>query len=231
MSALEVLQSCLAQHKVLLAAIGAHDSLYSNLVTFDVENNKPHLTHYTSIQIQVNHNESTIWRTVVDEGASMCLMSITCWKGLSSPTLIPSPRMLKVFYGHKFQSHGTIPYCFVELGGKTVDIQVEAVNTSLDYKLLLSCSWTYMIEVVVSSIYKVIKFPHQGKIMSIDQLSFSRRDPMQFKSNIPIVSNFVKDLLNVVVDLYPSLMGTLTLPPSEFNMISHIRNEPLVMEA
>ena len=60
MLALKVLQSFLVQHKVILEAIGAHDSLNSNIITFDVEKNKPHLPHYVSIQIQVNHGESAI---------------------------------------------------------------------------------------------------------------------------------------------------------------------------
>lgn len=88
MSSLEVLQSFLMQCKVLLVAIGSHDSSKFNLIIFDVDKNKPHLPHYTSIQIQVNHNELAIWRTVVDRVASMCIMSITCWKGLGYSTLI-----------------------------------------------------------------------------------------------------------------------------------------------
>ena len=85
-------------------------------------------------------------------------------------------------------------------------------------------------EAVVSSVYIVIKFPHQVKIVTIDQLSFYRRDPIQSNSNIPMVGNSKKDPLNVGIGLYPSLMRTFTFPPLEVNMISCVRNEPLVME-
>ena len=45
MSALEVLQSCLAQRKLLLSAIGAVDIQDSNLTIFDLENSRPRLPH------------------------------------------------------------------------------------------------------------------------------------------------------------------------------------------
>jgi hypothetical protein len=41
MSALEVLQSCPAQRKLLLSAIGAVDIQDSNLIIFDLENSTP----------------------------------------------------------------------------------------------------------------------------------------------------------------------------------------------
>lgn len=102
MFALEILQNCLTQHKELLAYIGAYDSLDSNFFTFDVDKNKPPLPHYTSIQIQFNNDGSSIWRTIVDEGASTCIMSLTCLKAIDSIAFIPSPMMLKHFDGHTF---------------------------------------------------------------------------------------------------------------------------------
>ena len=102
MSSLEVLQCSLMQHKVILASIGVDESSDTNLITFYVDKNNPFLPHYTSIQIQVNHNESTIWRMVVDKGSSTCIISITCWKDILSPTLILSQTMLKYFDWYTF---------------------------------------------------------------------------------------------------------------------------------
>ena len=45
MSALEVLQSCPAQRKLLLLAIGAVDLQDPNLIVFDIENSTPRLPH------------------------------------------------------------------------------------------------------------------------------------------------------------------------------------------
>ena len=67
--------------------------------------------------------------------------------------------MLKDFDGHTFQSHGIVPSLLVELVGKTTLIEVEVFDVLIDYNILLGCSWTYVMVFVVSSIYRVVKFP------------------------------------------------------------------------
>jgi hypothetical protein len=49
---------------------------------------------------------------------------------------------------------------------------MEVVDAPLDYNLLLGCNWTYVMIAVVSSIFHTLCFPHEGKIVTIDQLSF-----------------------------------------------------------
>jgi hypothetical protein len=77
-------------------------------------------------------------RTVVDEGASTCIMSISCWKALGSPKLDTSATLLKSFDGHMFQPHGIITALPIELGGKTVFVVMEVIDAPLEYNLLLS---------------------------------------------------------------------------------------------
>ena len=78
--------------------------------------------------------------------------------------------MLKAINGNTFHPHRIIPSFSIKVGEKTIGIEVEVVDTLLDYNILLNHSWTYSMEVMVFSIYRVIKFPYQGKIMTIDQL-------------------------------------------------------------
>ena len=42
----------------------------------------------------------------------------------------------------------------------------------LDFNLLLGHDYTYVMGAVVSSLFRVIYFPHKGRIVTIDQLSF-----------------------------------------------------------
>jgi hypothetical protein len=63
-----------------------------------------------------------IFRTIIDEGASTCIMSISCWKSLGSPKLDTSATLLKSFDGHMFQPHGIITTLPIELGGNIVSI-------------------------------------------------------------------------------------------------------------
>jgi hypothetical protein len=90
---------------------------------------------------------------VVDEGASTCVMSLSCWKSIGQPELSLSPTLLTTFDGRSFRPHGIIPSFPVQLGGKTVCVKVEVVDSPIDYNLLLGRSWTYAMQVVVSTIF------------------------------------------------------------------------------
>jgi hypothetical protein len=78
--------------------------------------------------------------------------------------------MLTAFDGHSFRPHGILPTFLVQLGGKTVEVDVEVVDAPLDYNLLLGCNWTYAMTIVVSSVFHTLCFPHEGKIVMIDQV-------------------------------------------------------------
>jgi hypothetical protein len=58
-----------------------------------------------------------------------------------------------------------------------VEVDVEVVDAPLDYNLLLGHNWTYAMIVIVSSIFYTLCFPHDGKIVMIDQLSFVYASP------------------------------------------------------
>lgn len=46
------------------------------------------------------------------------------------------------------------------------------MDENINYNILLEYSWTHAIHVVASSLFHVLRFPHQGKIFTVDQLSF-----------------------------------------------------------
>ena len=94
MSSLEVLQSCPAQRRALLKAIGGIDPMDSNLIVFNLDDHIPRLPPQLAFQIQVVIADKSICRTVVDEGASTCVMSFSCWKAIGSPPLMESQNTL-----------------------------------------------------------------------------------------------------------------------------------------
>ena len=53
-------------------------------------------------------------------------------------------------------------------GGELGSIDVELVDAPLEYNLLLDRNWFYVMQVVASSIFQVVQFPFQGKIVTID---------------------------------------------------------------
>jgi hypothetical protein len=76
--------------------------------------------------------------------------------------------MLIAFDRHSFRPHGILPAFLVQLGGKTVEVEVEVVHAPLDYNMFLGHNWTYALVSFVSSIFRMLCFPHEGKIMTID---------------------------------------------------------------
>lgn len=99
MSTLEVPQNFLSQEQALLSAIGGIDLMDSNLVAFDHKGYDPELPAQLAFLIQVKALNKTVHRTIIDEGASTCIMSMSFWKNLGSPPLSRSSTMLKAFDG------------------------------------------------------------------------------------------------------------------------------------
>jgi hypothetical protein len=98
-------------------------------------------------------------------------MSVTCWKAIISPSLTESHNTLKAFNGSDFKPYGVLPSLPITLEGKIVQVEVEVFDAPLDYNLLLGRSWIDSMRVVVSTLFGVIHFPHQGKVIIVDQLA------------------------------------------------------------
>jgi hypothetical protein len=156
-SALEVLQSCPTKRKALLTALGSTETCNPGTIMLDTTDLKPRLPYHVAFQIVVAYPMKTftwnIFCTVVDEGASTCFMSLACWKDIGQPVLSPSPTLLISFDGRSFRPHGIIPSFPMQLGGKTMCVEVEVVDAPLDYNLLLGRSWTYAMHAVVSTVF------------------------------------------------------------------------------
>jgi hypothetical protein len=234
MSALEVLQSCPAQGRALLKAIGGIDPTDTNLIVFDLEDHIPRLPPQLAFQIQVVVVDKNICRTVIDEGASTCVMSFACWKAIGSPPLNESKNTLKAFNGSDLKPYNVLPSLPVTLEGKTVQVEVDVFDAPLDYNLLLGRSWIDSMRAVVSTLFHVVRFPHQGKVVTVDQLAFFNADTRT--GNVPFIAKTPPGYENVCVGLLKdsSLMGTFPIPPppdisrpsvASINMISTVPHE------
>jgi hypothetical protein len=193
MSSLEVLQSFPSQRKALLASLGSTETCNLGIIMLDASDLKPHLPYHIYFQIVVAYTKKkitrNIFRTVVDEGSSTCMMSLACWKAIDQPIFSSSPTLLTDFDSHSFRPHGIIPSFPVQLGGNIMCFEFEVVDASLDYNILLGRSWTYAMQVVVVIVLWVLLFPHEDRIVTIDQLSFSRPSPSSGFSTVSMIDN------------------------------------------
>jgi len=173
----------------LFSAIGAPDPK-SSTIKFDTTDVKPRLPYHVAFQNKLVYNNRTMASTVVDEGASTCVMSLSCWQAIGSSELFKSPTLLTAFDGRSFRPHGIIPSFPVQLAGKTVSVEVEVVDAPLDYNLLLGRSWTYAMTAVVSSVFRVLCFPHEGKVIMVDQVFFHRpSNAASSGSTVPLIKD------------------------------------------
>ena len=98
---------------------------------------QPHFPYYMSLLIHVECLNMTVKQTMIDEGTATFVMSLSCWKGLGYLELSQFATMLTSFDGRSFQLHEIVPSLKVQLGGKTIAIEVEVIDAPLDYNLLL----------------------------------------------------------------------------------------------
>jgi hypothetical protein len=125
----------------------------------------------------------------------------------------------------------------VQLGGGIIFVDVEVVEAPLYYNLLLGRSWFYAMTIVASSVFRCVQFPHQGKIVTIDQLDYcTPYSRNKTTNNIPFFwdSNITYESVGVGLLKDSSLMGTFPTPIpqipqhiSTINMISTMVHQSL----
>jgi hypothetical protein len=132
----------------------------------------PRLPSHIPFQITVQVCGRDVPQTLIDEGASISILSSLAWQALGCPQLALVTQNLLAFNRRTSQPLGTLPQFPVTLGGKTVFIDVMVVQDPLDFSLLLGRDYVYAMKAIVSTLFHVIYFPHDGRIVTIDQLSF-----------------------------------------------------------
>ena len=125
------------------------------------------------MSIDVVHGGKTIGRMMVDEGSFMCVMSMSCWKYLGSLELVPSNTLLTSFDRRSFPLHGILPAFEIKLANKEVSIEVEVIDSPLEYNILLGRSWDYAMCAIPSFVFRLVVFPNEGKLVIVDQLTFT----------------------------------------------------------
>ena len=132
--------------------------------------------------------------TILYEGVSVRIMYYTTWQALGSPQLVLVTQNLLAVNGGTNQPLWILPKFSITLGGQTIYIDVMVVQGPLDFNLLLGRDYVYVMGALVSSLFHVVCFLHEGRIVIIDQLSFvgHQMPPLQPSAHI---SSFCKHFL------------------------------------
>jgi len=141
-------------------------------------------------------------------------MLASCCLALGSPNLYPPSNSLKAFDGHTFILKGYLASYLITLYGKIVIVDIEVVDKRLDYNLLLGRSWTCAMVAIISTVFRIILFPLDGKVVIVDQLSFCTPDYSPLPSGyVPLVGGVPNSYINISTGLLKasSLMGCFPL--------------------
>ena len=118
---------CSRQEEIL--SVSTKPSLSNEVISFDQSNlTESRLHSIVPFQIVLNVTARWMLCTIIDEGASVSMLSSTAWKGLGSPHLVPATDQILAFNQRPTAPLGTLPYLFITLGGKTVCIDVMVVQ-------------------------------------------------------------------------------------------------------
>lgn len=112
----------------------------------------PCLPHQIDFLIHVLIKGKMIHQTIIDEGASTCIMYVLCWKDIGSP-LNQSVNTLEDFDDRGLRPYSILMNLIITLEGYTVELEVEFVDPNLNYNLLLGRSWTHSMFCVVFSLF------------------------------------------------------------------------------
>jgi hypothetical protein len=132
----------------------------------------PRLPSHIPFNITV---EVCVWnvpKMLIDEGTSISIFSSIAWKDLGCPQLVWVMQNLLDFNRRTSQPLGTLPQFPIILGEKTVFIDIMVVQDPLDSNLLLGRDYVYAMKAILSTLFHVISFPHDARIVTIDQILF-----------------------------------------------------------
>ena len=140
-------------------------------------------------------------------------MSKDIWQKIGSPELVPSTISLRAYDGRPTSPIGLCQNIPIELGGKTILIDIEVIDAQLDYNILFGRNYMYAMKAVASSVFRTMMFPHNGKIVTIDQLThYEPNHSTNIDNILPLVHVSPNDfpVANKGPELFqdPSMLGT-----------------------
>jgi hypothetical protein len=190
--------------------------------------NGPRLPSHIPFNITVHVCGRDIPHALIDEGSSVSILSSISWEALGYPRLVLVTQTLFSFNRRANHPSGILPKFPVTLGGKTIFIDVMVFQDPLYFDLILGKDYVYSMKAIVSTLFRVISFSYDGRMVTIDQISCVgpnfpinpmtslNGSYMQSVSPLPHVNYVVlypmtstSDDLDLVVDMVISLMGLL----------------------
>jgi hypothetical protein len=128
----------------------------------------PRLPSHIPFKVAVQVCGQAVPQTLIYEGSSISILSSIAWQALGYPKLVSVTQTLFSFNKRTSHPLGILPRFPITLGGKTIFVDVMVVQDPLDFNLLLGCDYVYAMKAILSTLFHVISFPHNGRMVTID---------------------------------------------------------------
>ena len=120
-------------------------------------------------------------------------MSKNVWQKLGSPELKPPVITLRAYDDRPSTAVSLYQNVLVCLVGKTIHIDIEVLDAHLDYNILLGKNYMYAMPAITSSVFHIMMFPHEDRIITVDQLTHNKKRPLK---NTNVILPYVDTVLD-----------------------------------
>jgi hypothetical protein len=139
-------------------------------------------------------------------------MSKVVWQKLDSPELVPSTITLRAYDGRPSLHEGLLQNVPVKHGGKNILIDIEVIDAPLYYNILFRHSYMYAMKAISSFVFRMMMFPHNEKIVTINQLTHYEPNHSTNINNILLLVHTISDDFSIIdmglkIFKDPSLLG------------------------
>jgi hypothetical protein len=119
-----------------------------------------------------------------------------------------------------FQIEGLLQDIPIELAGKKILIDIKVIDATLDYNILLGHSYMYTMKAVTSSVFHTLISSHNGKIVTMDQLThYKSRSSLDLDNILPLIGSHseVSPVVEISLGIFqdPSLLGIYHGEPND----------------
>ena len=124
--------------------------------------------HNNSLHITINAKGKRIPMVLIDDGSSLnvCPLKTASCLGLSIENFVPTDQHVKAYNNNRREVLGTITL-ELTIGPMIKKVEFQVLNIASCFNMLLGRPWIHDTEVVASSLYQKVQFPHERAIVTI----------------------------------------------------------------
>ena len=106
---------------------------------------------------------------LIDDGSALnvCPLKTTSFLGLSIEDFVSSGQHVRAYDNSRREVLGIVTLELLTIGAMIEKVEFQVLNIASCFNMLLGRPWIHDIEVIPSSLYQKVRFPHERAIITI----------------------------------------------------------------